>query len=926
MLHLIDETSSESGEDVESSTSSSMDGTMEGRQEEVHAGVGHPRSDQTVDRIADQLINLDIGLSKPENVRNSRGERHDVDGMRGDTSTGETRTDKIPQHVEERLFDHQRIGLRWLLDLYRIPSGGILADDMGLGKTLQVTAFAASLLKGKMAKRVIVLAPKTLLPAWKKEVEICEVSHITFEYGGDKKTRASIMDRIVREGGILVTTYGMLQHNAQQLREHGCHDEDDGDLWDLMIMDEGHKLKNTRAQLRQKIDSIPAKMRLIITGTPIQNNLLELHSLFTLVCPNLLGSLKEFQEQFAKPIVRGTDRNATQRERENAAIVSESLRKTYAPFMLRRTKEGVFHGMGETSANDEVASKSPIFFSKKKDLVVWLRLTKNQERLYRAFLESKSVAAVLNKTSSALASLTVLKKICDHPALLSESVQETILEVQANCDDPRRITQSIEEMRNSTEWKNVLKELHTSEVRASCKSIFVLNLLDVLIADDHRTLVFSQSKVMLNILESAIISKGWKYLRIDGSVSSSERQNRVNQFQNDDTIPVFLLTSHVGGLGLTLTGADRVVIVDPSWNPSVDSQSVDRAYRIGQKRDVLVYRLISCGTIEDKIYRKQVFKGALFKAGTEQGEQLRYFSLSDLKDLFRLDAEEALHSSTHKRLEELHGHQRELSDAMAQEIDALQSVEHFVGVSDHDLLYSTKKTIPEDLLSKAKVFRPLGSGLQDSSGHAAPSKPKAKPILWEGDDQLSVMFDKALSLEAQDRTQDAKYKLEKELEKQRKLMNNQALISTLPDRGEKIVTRIKQLEMELQNMGTRDTSLHCDEQSLSKSSTSNNSFGSSGSDILERVQTEIEESNSPSKIALHASGKTTTKEEKRIMLKHVVKRKKKELYMKALDLERAMEGHKENEDNINILKKEVEALLGAFIDAKGVLDDFLKES
>jgi SNF2 family DNA or RNA helicase len=130
---------------------------------------------------------------------------------------------------------------------------------------------------------------------------------------------------------------------------------------------------------------------------------------------------------------------------------------------------------------------------------------------------------------------------------------------------------------------------------------------------------------MLNILESAIALRGWKYLRIDGSVASSERQTRVERFQNDVSIPVFLLTSQVGGLGLTLTGADRVIIVDPSWNPSVDSQSVDRAYRIGQKRDVLVYRLVSCGTIEDKIYRKQVFKGALFKAGTEQGEQLRYF-------------------------------------------------------------------------------------------------------------------------------------------------------------------------------------------------------------------------------------------------------------------------------------------------------------
>ena len=918
MLHVIDDSSSESEGEVPPRLPVGSSGGETSERGGDPSGYTGEQGD-SIDDIAEQLLGLDIRVNGPSrNVwdKNKPGKEELAPEVKDDAPT-------IPHHVEERLFDHQRVGLQWLLNLYKIPSGGILADDMGLWKTLQVTAFVSALLNGKLARRVLVLAPKTLIPAWEKEVKICELFHMMYEYCGDKKSRLSVLNKIVKEGGILVTSYGMVQHNADQLRQHEWHDEDDGDLWDIVIMDEGHRLKNKRAQLRQKIESIPAKMRLIITGTPIQNNLMELHSLFDLVCPDLLGSIQEFKSQFAKPIVKGTDKNATRREREDAAIVSESLRKTYAPFMLRRTKEGVFH-TSSTSNEDHSAttskapSKSPILMCKKKDMVVWLRLTKNQEKLYRAFLESKTVASVLNKTSSALASLTVLKKICDHPALLSENAQETILEVQAQAEDPGKITQSLYEMRNSTEWRSVLDELHTSEIRASCKSIFVLSLLQFLIDEDHRTLVFSQSKVMLNILEAAIVSKGWNYLRIDGSIPSSERRARVDRFQNDTSILVFLLTSQVGGLGLTLTGADRVIIVDPSWNPSVDSQSVDRAYRIGQKRDVLVYRLVSCGTIEDKIYRKQVFKGALFKAGTECGEQLRYFSLSDLQDLFKLDPSETIHSSTHTRLEELHGHQREISVSMSREIKTLGSFDQFVGVSDHDLLYSHKQDVPEDVLSRARVFRPTEKQIPNPTGYTTQQRPQGKHPVWDGDDQLSAMFGKALSLE--DDTQKEKSRLSEELSNQRKLLQNQALVASLPDKGQRIVTRIRQLEEELQAM---DKSTSHDDIVPTESLERETQPDNQDLDVLERVQAEIQNNISPQKVSLQSlSGKTTTGEEKAIMLRHVMKQNKKALYLKALDLEKSIEDKTGQE--IDLLRKEVEALLEAFVESKQALDACLK--
>jgi SNF2 family DNA or RNA helicase len=189
---------------------------------------------------------------------------------------------------------------------------------------------------------------------------------------------------------------------------------------------------------------------------------------------------------------------------------------------------------------------------------------------------------------------------------------------------------------------------------ASCKTAFLLALLAELFAGGHRTLVFSQSRVALDIVQKAAATRRWECCRIDGTTPTEERHRLVEAFQTSDDIPLFLLSSQVGGLGLTLTAADRVVILDPAWNPSVDNQSVDRAYRIGQRKDVVVYRLITCGTVEEKIYRKQVFKGALSRMGTENTDPMQYFSSGDLADLFQASADGFDASDTQKRLKDLH--------------------------------------------------------------------------------------------------------------------------------------------------------------------------------------------------------------------------------------------------------------------------------
>jgi len=232
------------------------------------------------------------------------------------------------------------------------------------------------------------------------------------------------------------------------------------------------------------------------------------------------------------------------------------------------------------------------------------------------------------------------------------------------------------------------RELSSQGVGASPKTTFCLDLIRELSGQGHRTLVFSQSKVMLDIVQAALSAEPITFLRIDGDVASgAQRQSLVERFQTDPAIPVMLLTSGVGGLGLTLTAADRVVILDPSWNPSTDNQAVDRAFRIGQTRDVVVYRLITCGTVEEKIYRKQVFKHGLSRSTTGEEDVVRYFSSQDLRQLFMVSAAGLEVSETQRQLSRMHAHQRVATEEVQAHIRRLESLPSVAGISDHDLLF-----------------------------------------------------------------------------------------------------------------------------------------------------------------------------------------------------------------------------------------------
>jgi SNF2 family DNA or RNA helicase len=410
-------------------------------------------------------------------------------------------------------------------------------------------------------------------------------------------------------------------------------------------------------QLRARVLQIPARRRLVLSGTPVQNNLAELHALVDLTNPGLLGDAKEFREAFAKPIAAGLHRAAAPGEARRGADAAAALRAALAPVVLRREKADVFpeaaapgggarpdpassapgSALDESPPLDAAAAAAagatgPAALAPKVDLVVWLRLRPAQLALYRAFLASPSVRAALNRSASPLAAITVLKKVCDHPALLGEAGREGVAagaaaaarragregcgfgsgggaaDVDADADAAAVAAAAAAEPEAAALLAALRAPGAAADAATSCKTAAALALLARLVAEGHRTLVFSPSTRVLDVLEAAAAAAGWAPARVDGGVASAgERAARVAAFQEPGSPSrVFLLTTQVGGVGLTLTAASRCIILSPSWNPAADDQAAGRAHRLGQTQEVVVYRFVTAGTVEDKVYRTQV--------------------------------------------------------------------------------------------------------------------------------------------------------------------------------------------------------------------------------------------------------------------------------------------------------------------------------
>lgn len=638
----------------------------------------------------------------------------------------------LPAEIYQSLYPYQLDGVLWFWNLYQKGMGGILGDDMGLGKTIQVISFIAGMFDAELIKKVLIVMPVSVMPNWEKEFSKWAPGiRVRAFHGTNKKERMRNLEKIQRRNGVCLTTYGLIVSSHESL----------GALtWDYIILDEGHKIKNTATKTAKNLRLIPAKHHFILTGTPVQNNLREMWALFDFACEGkLLGTSRTFKKEYEDPIVRARERDATTYEKRMGMEMSESLRKLIEPYFLRRTKAMVLEkknknpdevdGSEESDKENKEGSirRMPKELTRKNDFVVWLYMSESQIKIYSDFLGLERVKELLMSTRSPLAELNVLKKICDHPRLLSTLACE-----QLGLDEQARLVEMDADEDDSRSFATQPKGLGPSDkvlTQESGKMVFLVSLLDNLKAEGHRCLVFSQSRKMLDIVQRVITHRGHKVIRIDGTITSTaERQHLINTFQTDSSYTCFLLTTQVGGVGITLTSADRVVIFDPSWNPASDAQAVDRVYRIGQKKTVVIYRLITCGTLEEKIYRKQIFKDALMKQTTGLSKNpFRYFSHQELRDLFTL--EDPHHSKTQLQLDQMHSKHRKTDNELEKHIKFLHTLNIF-GISDHDLMYShedvetaDEHSVPDREAIQARVLRAQNLVAAESgfSGQTRPS-------------------------------------------------------------------------------------------------------------------------------------------------------------------------------------------------------------
>lgn len=698
---------------------------------------------------------------------------------------------KLPGKTAKMLYPHQREGLKWLWSLHCKGKGGILGDDMGLGKTMQICSFLCGLFHSNLIRRVLVVAPKTLLTHWRNELSTVGLSGKTREYFATcPKTRHYELQYILQDKGILLTTYDIVRNNTKSLcGDYRYNDNDDEDelTWDYMILDEGHLIKNPSTQRAKSLLQIPCRHRIIISGTPLQNNLKELWALFNFCCPELLGDKQEFKNKYEHHINRGMEKNASDRDKRIGSSVAKNLRDCIQPYFLRRMKSEVF-------SDDSTLSK-------KNEIIVWLRLTQCQRRLYEAFLKSEIVLSACD--GSPLAALTILKKVCDHPLLLTKRAAEDVLEGMDSMveQEDHRVAEKLAMHIADVAERFDIVENHD----ISCKISFILSLLGDLVPKGHNVLIFSQTRKMLNLIQESLISNHYTYMRIDGTTKINDRAKVVKDFQEGRGAPIFLLTSQVGGLGLTLTNADRVIVVDPAWNPSTDNQSVDRAYRIGQKKDVIVYRLMTCGTVEEKIYRKQVFKGGLFRSATEHKEQIRYFSQQDLRDLFSLPERGFDISPTQQQLLEEHDQEHTMEESLGAHVQFLETL-NIAGVSQHSLLFSKAAAPSQEVEILEEPGRSRGTTYMGNASKQSSVEHNVDGAQYAFNPKDVKKVQKNSSPDA---NEPSEAEIRARINRLSQIFTNTAAVSRLPDRGEKIHRQIAALTAQLDRVrmtvkGTKD--------------------------------------------------------------------------------------------------------------------------
>ncbi|KAK7312063.1 hypothetical protein VNO77_35609 [Canavalia gladiata] len=538
---------------------------------------------------------------------------------------------KLCTELKVTLRRYQEEGINWLAFLKRFKLHGILCDDMGLGKTLQASAIVASdIAENRTASGnedllpSLIVCPSTLVGHWAFEIEkYIDASVIScLQYVGSAQDRMLLRDHFCKHN-VIITSYDVVRKDIDYLGQL---------LWNYCILDEGHIIKNAKSKVTLAVKQLKAQHRLILSGTPIQNNIMDLWSLFDFLMPGFLGTERQFQATYGKPLLAARDPKCSAKDAEAGALAMEALHKQVMPFLLRRTKDEVLSDLPEKIIQDRYCDLSPV------QLKLYEQFSGShvKQEMSSIVTTNESSAAEGSSTSTKASShvfqaLQYLLKLCSHPLLVvHEKIPESLSGLFPASSD---IISELHKLHHSPK----LVALH--EILEEC-GIGVDNSGSegAVNVGQHRVLIFAQHKAFLDIIERDLFQTHMKsvtYLRLDGSVEPEKRFDIVKTFNSDPTIDVLLLTTHVGGLGLNLTSADTLVFVEHDWNPMRDHQAMDRAHRLGQKKVVNVHRLIMRGTLEEKVMSLQRFKVSVANAVINaENSSMKTMNTDQLLDLF----------------------------------------------------------------------------------------------------------------------------------------------------------------------------------------------------------------------------------------------------------------------------------------------------
>ncbi|HEY8933975.1 MAG TPA: DEAD/DEAH box helicase, partial [Cyclobacteriaceae bacterium] len=446
---------------------------------------------------------------------------------------------ELSSEIKATLRPYQLSGFHWMQALDELGYGGCLADDMGLGKTLQTISFLQFVKEKYPGSTQLVVCPTSLIFNWENEIKKFSPTLKFHTYYGLQR---EFTETHFAEYDVVVTTYGVVRNDQENLT---------GYLFQYVILDESQAIKNPDAQVTRAVNKLNSVNRIILSGTPVQNNTSDLFAQFNFLNPGLLGNREFFNREFATPIDKYGSKEKTQ-----------YLKRLIHPFTLRRTKEQVAKDLPDKTVT-----------------VLWCTMEPEQRRLYNEYrdnyrgklLKRIDEEGIGKSGIYVLEGLLRLRQLCDHPALLSDKTHNVTSSV--------KIEELIREVQENT--------------------------------GINKLLVFSQFTEMLRIIRDAFNDVGIKHCYLDGSTSLEKRREQVTTFQEDDSIKAFLISLKAGGVGLNLTVADYVYLVDPWWNPAAEQQAIDRAHRIGQTRKVFAYKMICKDTVEEKILQLQERKQML---------------------------------------------------------------------------------------------------------------------------------------------------------------------------------------------------------------------------------------------------------------------------------------------------------------------------